>query len=78
MALNWLWNIPFPRFYTALETATQRADAYEAEISKEVHNGRLFRLLTKLNTIVDRHQWVPSISNINNFQWKVYRHVKFP
>ncbi|XP_071540407.1 PAN2-PAN3 deadenylation complex subunit pan3 isoform X2 [Panulirus ornatus] len=44
------------RFYTALETATQRADTYESEISKEVHNGRLFRLLTKLNTIVDRPQ----------------------
>lgn len=44
------------RFYTALETATQRADVYESEIAKEVHNGRLFRLLTKLNTIVDRHQ----------------------
>lgn len=48
----------FPRFYTALETATQRADVYESEIAKEVHNARLFRLLTKLNTIVDRHQWV--------------------
>nr|XP_053639805.1 PAN2-PAN3 deadenylation complex subunit pan3-like isoform X1 [Cherax quadricarinatus]XP_053639806.1 PAN2-PAN3 deadenylation complex subunit pan3-like isoform X1 [Cherax quadricarinatus]XP_053639807.1 PAN2-PAN3 deadenylation complex subunit pan3-like isoform X1 [Cherax quadricarinatus] len=44
------------RFYTALETATQRADTYESEISKEIHNGRLFRLLTKLNTIVDRPQ----------------------
>ncbi|XP_063596077.1 PAN2-PAN3 deadenylation complex subunit pan3-like [Penaeus indicus] len=42
------------RFYTALESATQRADVYESELSKEIHNGRLFRLLTKLNTIVDR------------------------
>ncbi|XP_076056563.1 poly(A) specific ribonuclease subunit PAN3 [Oratosquilla oratoria] len=42
------------RFYTALETATQRGDVYEAEMAKEIHNGRLFRILTKLNTIVDR------------------------
>ncbi|CAL4132405.1 unnamed protein product, partial [Meganyctiphanes norvegica] len=42
------------RFYTALETSNQRADAYECEMGKEIHNGRLFRLLAKLNTIVDR------------------------
>ncbi|XP_068206142.1 PAN2-PAN3 deadenylation complex subunit pan3 isoform X1 [Palaemon carinicauda] len=42
------------RFYNALETITQKADVYEAEIYREVHNGRLFRLITKLNTIADR------------------------
>ncbi|KAK7068916.1 PAB-dependent poly(A)-specific ribonuclease subunit 3 [Halocaridina rubra] len=42
------------RFYTALETITQKVDVYEIELAKEVHNGRLFRLLTKLNTIADR------------------------
>ncbi|XP_045605365.1 PAN2-PAN3 deadenylation complex subunit pan3 isoform X1 [Procambarus clarkii] len=54
--MDWTTSSYWVRFYTALETATQRADAYETEISKEVHNGRLFRLLTKLNTIVDRPQ----------------------
>ena len=48
----------FLRFYTALESATQKADLYEAELAKEIHNGRLFRLLSKLTTIVDRPQYV--------------------
>jgi len=42
------------RFYTALDTCFQRADALEVEVSREIESARLFRLLTKLGTVVDR------------------------
>ncbi|KAB7496513.1 PAB-dependent poly(A)-specific ribonuclease subunit PAN3 [Armadillidium nasatum] len=55
-SINDVMPIIGARFYTALESATQRGDTYEAELGKEIHNGRLFRILTKLNAIVDRPQ----------------------
>ncbi|CAI4230471.1 unnamed protein product [Auanema sp. JU1783] len=42
------------RFYGQLEGAQLRNDVLENELSKELENGRLFRLLCKLNTIVER------------------------
>ena len=42
------------RFYTQLDSALTRCDASEAELAKEIESARLFRLLTKLCTVVDR------------------------
>jgi len=42
------------RFYTALDTALQRQDALEVEVTRDIESSRLFRLLTKLGTVVDR------------------------
>lgn len=42
------------RFYTQLDTVQQRCDLLENEVSKEIENGRLVRLLTKLGTINER------------------------
>lgn len=42
------------RFYTQLDAAQMRSDVIENELSKEVENGRLFRLLAKLGTITER------------------------
>ncbi|CAG0885134.1 unnamed protein product [Cyprideis torosa] len=42
------------RFYTHLESLYSRLDTYEGELEKEVENGRLLRLMTKLNTVIDR------------------------
>ncbi len=42
------------RFYTQLDAAYMRNDMIEAELAKEVESTRLFRLLTKLCTVVDR------------------------
>ncbi|PRD24883.1 UNVERIFIED_CONTAM: pan3 [Trichonephila clavipes] len=42
------------RFYTQLDAAQMRSDVIENELSKEVQNGRLFRLLVKLGTITER------------------------
>ncbi|KAL3878580.1 hypothetical protein ACJMK2_030916 [Sinanodonta woodiana] len=45
------------RFYTQLDTAQLRSDVLENELSKEVENGRLFRLLSKLGTISERPEF---------------------
>ncbi|XP_042900388.1 PAN2-PAN3 deadenylation complex subunit pan3 isoform X3 [Parasteatoda tepidariorum] len=51
------------RFYTQLDAAQMRSDVIENELSKEVQNGRLFRILVKLGTITERaelnmdHSW---------------------
>ncbi|CAG0881389.1 unnamed protein product, partial [Darwinula stevensoni] len=42
------------RFYTQLDAAFMRCDVIESETAKEVENGRLFRLLVKLNTVNER------------------------
>ncbi|CAG0921052.1 unnamed protein product [Notodromas monacha] len=42
------------RFYTQLDSSTLRGDVIEAELAKEVENGRLFRLISKLCTIIER------------------------
>lgn len=42
------------RFYTQLDTIQSRTDILENEVSKEMENGRLFRLMVKLGTINER------------------------
>lgn len=42
------------RFYVELEGVENRMLKIEHELNKEVENGRLFRALTKLNTILER------------------------
>jgi len=42
------------RFYTCLDNALTRGDIIENELSKEIENGRLFRLITKLNIVLER------------------------
>ncbi|XP_069058307.1 PAN2-PAN3 deadenylation complex subunit PAN3 isoform X2 [Pleurodeles waltl] len=46
------------RFYTQLDAAQMRNDVIEEDLSKEVQNGRLFRLLAKLGTINERPDWM--------------------
>ncbi|XP_006820509.1 PAN2-PAN3 deadenylation complex subunit pan3-like [Saccoglossus kowalevskii] len=45
------------RFYTQLDAAQMRSDVIEEDLSKEVQNGRLMRLLAKLNTICERPEF---------------------
>uniref|UniRef100_A0A8R1ISM0 Pan3_PK domain-containing protein n=1 Tax=Caenorhabditis japonica TaxID=281687 RepID=A0A8R1ISM0_CAEJA len=42
------------RFFTVIENMQAKTDVMEAELSKELENGRLFRLLTKMNTVLER------------------------
>ncbi|TKR77936.1 hypothetical protein L596_018824 [Steinernema carpocapsae] len=42
------------RFYVQLESAQAHNDYLESELSKELENGRLFRLMAKINSIVER------------------------
>ncbi|VDM41319.1 unnamed protein product [Toxocara canis] len=50
------------RFYAQLESAQMKNDLLENELSKELENGRLFRLLCKLNTIIERPQFQMDMS----------------
>lgn len=45
------------RFYTQLDAAMLRCDVIENELAKEVENGRLFRLLSKLGVINERPEF---------------------
>lgn len=45
------------RFYAQLEQLQVRNDILETELTKELENGRLFRLLCKLNTVVERPEF---------------------
>ncbi|KAF2884641.1 hypothetical protein ILUMI_21528 [Ignelater luminosus] len=45
------------RFYTQLDNVQSRTDVLENEVSKEMENGRLFRLLVKLGTINERPEF---------------------
>ena len=42
------------RFFSQLEAATLHADVLEDQLARELNNGRLFRLLCKIGTVVDR------------------------
>jgi len=42
------------RFYTQLDSAQNHSDNLENELSKEMENGRLFRMLVKLGSINER------------------------
>ncbi len=42
------------RVYSSLETSQLQQDYLEGELSKELQNGRLFRLLAKLGTVNER------------------------
>ena len=44
------------RFYTSLDSAYTRGDIIESDLSKEVENSRLFRLICKLNVVLDRQE----------------------
>lgn len=42
------------RFYTQLEAAQVKCDVLEGELAKEMENGRILRILSKLGTINER------------------------
>ena len=46
------------RFYTCLDNAYIRSDVIENDLSKEIENSRLFRLICKLNIVLDRQEYV--------------------
>ncbi|KIH65402.1 hypothetical protein ANCDUO_04278 [Ancylostoma duodenale] len=68
------------RFYSQLETAQMRNDMLENELSKELENGRLFRILAKINTVVERPEFNldPSWSETGDrFMIKLFRDYVF-
>ena len=47
------------RFYNQLDSANARAELLENCLAREIENGRLFRLIVKLCTVVERNEYVP-------------------
>uniref|UniRef100_A0A1I7UHN0 PAN2-PAN3 deadenylation complex subunit PAN3 n=1 Tax=Caenorhabditis tropicalis TaxID=1561998 RepID=A0A1I7UHN0_9PELO len=45
------------RFFTVMESMQSKSDLMEAELSKELENGRLFRLIAKMNTVLERVEY---------------------
>lgn len=45
------------RIYTTLDNAYTRGDIIENELSKEIDNGRLFRLIAKFNILLERQEY---------------------
>jgi len=52
--LNDLMPMIGARFYTELESQSNHANLLESELSRELQNGRLFRLMSKLEMVCDR------------------------
>jgi PAB-dependent poly(A)-specific ribonuclease subunit 3 len=46
-----------PRFYTSLDNAYTRGDIIENDLAKEIENGRLFRLIAKMNIVLERQEY---------------------
>ena len=44
------------RFYNILDNAYTRGDIVENDLSREIENGRLFRLISKFNIVLDRQE----------------------
>jgi len=46
------------RFYTQLDALQAQVDMQDDELAKEMENGRLYRILVKLNSINERPEYV--------------------
>jgi PAB-dependent poly(A)-specific ribonuclease subunit 3 len=44
------------RFYNQLDSANARAEILESCLTKELENGRLFRLIVRLNSVLERNE----------------------
>lgn len=51
------------RFYTQIDNIQSRTDVLENELSKEMENTRLFRLMVKLDSINERPEYIVAIVN---------------
>lgn len=54
--INDIMPIIGARFYAHIDALETRNDVVEIEAGKEIQNGRLFRLISKLNTILERDE----------------------
>lgn len=68
------------RFYTHIEKLQLQQDVAETELKKELENGRLFRLLCKINAVLDRPEHVldPSwFETGERYMLKLFRNFLF-
>lgn len=54
------------RFFTVMENMQAKSDVLEGELSREMENGRLLRLLAKMNTVLER---VDPYRNVGDEVW---------
>ena len=57
-SINDAMSLIGPRFFNVLDNSYTRGDIIENDLSKEIENGRLFRLICKLNTVLERQELV--------------------
>lgn len=57
-SINDAMSLIGPRFFHVLDNSYTRGDIIENDLSKEIENGRLFRLICKLNTVLERQELV--------------------
>lgn len=55
-SINDALTIIGPRFFTIIDNAYTRADIIENDLAKEIENGRLFRLICKMNSVLERQE----------------------
>jgi len=56
-SINEVMPVIGARFYSQLDSTQSKSDLLETEVSKEMENGRLLRILSKLNTILERTEF---------------------
>lgn len=61
------------RYYTYLDTTQLQNDILEHELSKEMENGRLCRLLVKLATINERPEYVSLLIFVEYSNFKMIK-----
>lgn len=52
------------RFYNQIDNIQSRIDVLENELSKEMENSRLLRLMVKLNSINERPEYIAASFNL--------------
>lgn len=55
-----------PRIYSVLDNAYTRGDVIENDLSKEIENGRLFRLVCKMNSVLERQEYLVFLNIFKN------------
>lgn len=66
-SINDAMSLIGPRFFNVLDNSYTRGDIIENDLSKEIENGRLFRLICKLNTVLERQELVSIMRDNFNF-----------
>ncbi|EDQ87756.1 uncharacterized protein MONBRDRAFT_37741 [Monosiga brevicollis MX1] len=65
------------KYAPALERMRCYVDVLESDLAKEMYNGHLFRLLSKLNTVVDRPEQAQWQESGDTYMLRLFKHYMF-